>query len=154
MEALEFFTNQYAFLSPLLLPWLQKLCHDSAEEQLKVLFETELATPIQLVSCTNFSYRYIRSTIIPRLIQYIEHGGNKGSTELYLRSKLAIHYARFVQEQEVQQTQQNGGKPPTTQSRERKLLSALLGRADGSELSRDELTNIGLNARYFELLLT
>ncbi len=31
-----------------MLPWFQKLCRDSAEEQLRVLFETELATPLQL----------------------------------------------------------------------------------------------------------
>ena len=142
MEALEFFTNQYGFLTPLLLPWLQKLCRDSAEEQLKVLFETELATPLQLLSCTNFSYRYIRENIIPRLIEHIEKV--QPSSDMYLRKKLYVQFARQIEEQQSQQ-------PMNDQTQTIQLAQKLI--SNGTQIAREELTSIVLNSREFELFL-
>lgn len=136
MESLDFFTNEYAFLTPLLLPWLQKLCRDSAEDQLKVLFETELATPLQLLSRSNFSYRHIRQNIVPRLITHIESA--HGSTEMYLRQKLYAQFHRQIED---------------NNDEELHLLASKLLSNDRSDLSRDELTSITLNARQFELFL-
>ena len=147
MEALEFFTNQYGFLTPLLLPWLQKLCRDSAEDQLKVLFETELATPLQLLSCTNFSYRYIRENIIPRLIEHIEKV--QPSPEIYLRKKLAQQLTNKIVEQ--QHTEQMTQQPITDQKENYGMISKLSD--ERSIISREELTSIILDSRSFELFL-
>ena len=147
MEALEFFTNQYGFLTPLLLPWLQKLCRDSAEDQLKVLFETELATPLQLLSCTNFSYRYIRENIIPRLIEHIEK--ISPSSEIYLRKKLSVQFRNKIAEQ--QHNEQTAQQPMTDQKENIQLLNKL--EDERAVISREELTSIVLNSREFELFL-
>ena len=86
-SSLELFTKRFAFLTPVLLPWLQRVCYDSAEAQLKALFETPLKTPPQIVSSSNFSYQLIRESIIPKLVEHIK--AQKPSPADYLKAKLA-----------------------------------------------------------------
>ena len=141
METLEILSNQYGFLTPLLLPWLQTLCRDSVEDQLKPLWQKELTTPSALLSRTHLSFRSIRETIIPRLVEYLETA--QPSPDLYLKTKLHSQFKQQLHRHSAHHISHN----------DQSLLQRLLS-SDRDAVSNDELSSISLSHREFELFLT
>ena len=96
-KAINAFTHEYAFLTPLLLPWVQQLCVSAATESLKELYNTPLPSQNKegLVSKTDITFHKIRINYIPQIIAHIKKQQNPRKYVCIPLSSLSLRNSPF-----------------------------------------------------------
>lgn len=94
----EYIGGKFGFLVPLLIPWMQELCTESATFSMRMLYELpETTIPYQLIPKTSLKFETIRDSIIPQLFKFINSTPDPNK---YLTDRFNYYYIQQIQNME------------------------------------------------------
>ena len=101
----EYIGSKFGFLVPLLIPWMQELCTESATFSMRMLYELpETTIPYQLIPKTSLKFETIRDSIIPQLFKFINSTPDPNK---YLTDRFNYYYMQQIQNMEYDEDDQD-----------------------------------------------
>ena len=118
------FTNNYNFLVPLLLPWLQEICVASATNSMTALydFDDDNVIPTELIANPTITLDIIRDKIVPQLYEFMNSIPN---ITKYLKKRFRFYFELKIEnpKQNINSNNGNNNNNNNINNNNKKVLS-------------------------------